>query len=360
MSDLYLHLAILAALIVGSSFFSGTEVAMFGLSRVDKAQLIRSKRRVDGLLVKLLARPRHLIATLLIGNELVNVALSATVAVMVGTVFAGRGELELAFIATAVALPLVLFLGEITPKTVAYKSPLPWVQRAARPLILFYAAVAPLRLVVRSVTSVLMWPLGGRSPGAAGSELSEEEFKALVDAGSAEGEVDARERRLIHRVFEFADKTVADAMRPRGELFLLSYELPLARLIREVAERGYSRVPIYHGNRDNVIGVLHAKDLVVQSAGGAPPRRLAEMLHEPLFVPPTTPVELMFRIFKQRKTHMALVVDEYGKLIGLVTMEDLLEELFGEIRDEREQQKARALARPPTVETARPAGGSRD
>jgi putative hemolysin len=189
-------------------------------------------------------------------------------------------------------------------------------------------------------------PFGGGPQKVGPRDLSEDEFKALVDAGSAEGALDARERRLIHKVFEFADKTIAQAMQPRHELFALSYELPLARLIREISERGFSRVPVYSGAKDNVIGILHAKDLVIQGSGVGSPRKLSEILHEPLFVPPTTPVELMFRIFKQRKTHMALVVNEYGKLIGLITMEDLLEELFGEIRDERERKKARALANP--------------
>jgi putative hemolysin len=336
----------LALLIVGSAFFSGTEVAMFGLRRVDRAQLVRSDRRSDSLIVRLLARPRRLIATILIGNELINVSISATTAGLVGILFAGGSELEMAFIATSVALPLVLFLGEITPKTIAIKTPMPWARGAVQPLMLFYALVTPLRIIVRGIASVILLPFGG-DPGKVGPrEMSEDEFKALVDVGSAEGALDARERRLIHKVFEFADKTIAQAMQPRRELFALSYELPLARLIREISERGFSRVPIYSGSKDNVIGVLHVKDLVIAGSGLSPKRLLSEMLHEPLFVPPTTPVELMFRIFKQRKTHMALVVNEYGKLIGLVTMEDLLEELFGEIRDERERKKARALANP--------------
>lgn len=345
LNEILPFLVVLLLLVIGSGFFSGTEVAMFGLRRVDRAHLVRSDLRSDSLIVRLLARPRRLIATILIGNESINVAISATMAGFVGVLFSGN-EFEQATIATCMALPMVLFLGEIAPKTIAIKRPLPWARRAIRPLTLFYVIVSPLRVVVRGIASVILLPFGG-DPGKVGpKDLSEDEFKALVDAGSAEGALDARERRLIHKVFEFGDKTIAQAMQPRRELFALSYELPLARLIREISERGFSRVPIYSGNKDNVVGVLHAKDLVIQGSGISKPRKLSEMLHEPLFVPPTTPVELMFRIFKQRKTHMALVVNEYGKLIGLITMEDLLEELFGEIRDERERKKARALANP--------------
>lgn len=346
MAEALPFIVVLALLIIGSGFFSGTEVAMFGMRRVDRAQLVRSERRADTLLVRLLARPRKLIATLLIGNESINVAISATTAGLVGVLFGGGSELELAFIATGMALPLVLFLGEIAPKTIAIKTPLPWARRTIRPLLFFYTLVTPIRLVVRAIANVILFPFGGDPAKVGPRDLSEDEFKALVDAGSAEGALDARERRLIHKVFEFGDKTIAHAMQPRRDLFALSYELPLARLIREISDRGFSRVPVYSGSKDNVVGILHAKDLVIQGSGVSPPRKLSEIVHEPLFVPPTTPVELMFRIFKQRKTHMALVVNEYGRLIGLITMEDLLEELFGEIRDERERKKARALANP--------------
>jgi putative hemolysin len=353
--------ALVVLLLCCSAFFSGTEVAMFGLRRVDRQQLVRSGRRGDGLLLSMLSRPRRLIATILIGNESVNISFSVVIAGTVEQLFPARSEIELALLATAVALPLVLLLGEITPKTIAFKASLGWSRAAGRPLWLFGLLVTPLRLVVTAIAWLILRPLGAGGAGlSAPRDLSEAEFKALVDAGSAEGEVDARERRLIHKVFEFGDKTVAEAMVPRGRVFALSYDLPMARLAQEVAARGFSRVPIYHRGADQIRGVLHAKDLLVQDTAGAP-RRLADLLHEPLFVPQTTPVERLFRTFKQRKIHMALVVNEYGKLAGLVTMEDLLEQLFGEIRDEREQQKARPVGRLATSPATLPtAGGQED
>jgi putative hemolysin len=347
-------------LLVCSAFFSGTEVAMFSLRRVDRQQMARSKRRSDSLVLSMLARPRRLIATLLIGNESVNVSFSVVMAALVEQLFGGLSEVTLALLATGMALPLVLLLGEITPKTIAFKSSATWSRTAVRPLVLFGLVVTPIRLVVTGVAWLVLRPLGGRSSlRQAARDLSEDEFKALVDAGSAEGAVDARERRLIHKVFEFGDKTVAEAMVPRHRVFALSYDLPLARLAREVASRGFSRVPIYHRSPDQIRGVLHAKDLLIQGSGGAAPHKLAELLNEPLFVPQTTPLERLFRLFKQRKIHMALVVNEYGKLAGLVTMEDLLEQLFGEIRDEREQQKART-ERPLTPAPEAAAGPGRE
>jgi putative hemolysin len=330
----------LVVLIAASAFFSGSEVALFGLRRVDREQLVRSDRPSDSLVVRMLAKPRQLIATLLIGNEVVNVSVSAVVASLVSSLYPAGSELELALFATSTAVLLLLFLGEITPKTIAIKTSLGWSRKAARPLWLFGTIVTPLRWVVRLVADLLMRPFGGSTLQAMPRDLSEAEFKALVDASSALGEVDARERRFIHRVFEFDDKTVAQVMMPRKKIFALAYDLPTARLVEAIAAGGFSRVPIYKKSLDQVRGIVYAKDLVIQGIGMAAPRRLVDLLHEPLFVPRTIPIERLFRIFKQRKIHMAIVVNEYGKVVGLVTMEDLLEELFGEIYDEREQQKA--------------------
>jgi CBS domain containing-hemolysin-like protein len=335
------YLLALAALLCGAAFFSGTEVAMFSLRRVDREQLARTGRTGDSLVLRLLAQPRRLIATVLIGNESVNVSISATMAAMVPRLFPGLGHFALALVATGMALPLILCVGEIGPKTVALRFPVSWVRVTGRPIWLFSMLVTPIRLIVNFLAAVVLRPFGaaGRGKGEQ-RDLSKEEFRTLVDAGTTEGEVDARERRLIHRVFEFGGKSVGQIMTPRDKIFALSYDLPMARLVKEIAERGYSRIPIYSKSLDNIRGILNAKDLVLAGTGLTKARPLAELLHEALFVPRTIPVKRLFRIFKQRKVHVAMVVNEYGKLIGIVTMEDVLEQLFGEIRDEREQLKA--------------------
>jgi CBS domain containing-hemolysin-like protein len=183
-------------------------------------------------------------------------------------------------------------------------------------------------------------------------DMSQAEFRNLVDAGSAQGQVNARERRMIHRVFEFADKNVGQIMTPRDRMFSLSFELPMARLSKEIAARGFSRVPIYQKSVDNIRGIVNAKDVVRILRQPAASRGLAEILHEPLFVPRATPVKRLFVTFQQKKVHMALVVNEYGKVLGLVTMDDVLSQLFGVLRDEREGKQrqgrpARRIARTP-------------
>ena len=315
---------------------------MFGLRRSDRELLAKSEKKRDSLVLRLIGSPRRLLATLLIGNESVNVAISAVMAGFIGRFYASGSEIQDGLIATMLALPLLLIFGEIGPKTIAYTSSLAWSRRSARLIWAFGALVTPIRIVVRAIAELVLKPFASIGVAKGGDEVSEEEFKVLVDAGSADGEVDDRERNLIHKVFEFGDKTVAQAMQSRGKVFALAYDLPLARLHSEIAARGYSRVPIYDTSIDNIRGVLYAKDLVIASRVSKPPEKLAHLLHEPLFVAQTTPLERLLAIFKKGKTHMALVVNEYGTLVGIVTMEDLLEELFGEIRDERELQQSMA------------------
>ena len=333
--DIAIPLATLCVLVSG--FCSGTEVALFSLRRVDREQLARSESAVDARIVKLLERPRRLIATVLIGNEAFNSLLAVLALLVVMSLADVDSPWLLGLIALGVALPLIVLIAEVTAKTLAAKAPLLWSRIAVYPLSAFAVVVTPFRLIVNFLSELILRPMGDAARTRPARDLSEQEFKSLVDAGSAQGQVDARERRLIHRVFEFSDKNVGQVMTPRERLFALNYDLPMNRLVREVATRGFSRVPIYQKSLDNVRGIVHAKDLVRTAATGtsAVGKPLGELLHEPLFVPRTTPVKRLFLTFKQKKVHMAVVVSEYGKVLGLVTMDDLLSQIFGVLRDER-------------------------
>ncbi len=331
-------LAILCVLVAG--FCSGTEVALFSLRRVDREQLTRSEAHRDRRIVALLERPRRLIATVLIGNEACAAVLAVLALGLVERYSNIASPWLCALVALAITLPVFVLIAEVTAKTLAAKAPLAWARAASGPLLLLTAVVTPVRVLVNVLAEVLLRPLGASARTRPARDLSEQEFKSLVDAGSARGEVDARERRLIHRVFEFSDKNVGQVMTPRDRIFGLSYDLPTHRLVKELAARGFSRVPIYQKSLDNVRGILNAKDLVRAAAGQLAQKPLNELLHEPLFVPRTTPVKRLFLTFKQKKVHMAVVVSEYGKVLGLVTMDDLLAQIFGVIRDERADLQA--------------------
>jgi len=331
-------LAVLCVLVSG--FCSGTEVALFSLRRVDREQLARSDSRRDRRIIKLLERPRRLIATVLIGHEAFDSVLAVLALAVVMDLGLGHTPWAAAGIALAFALPLVVLVAEVMSKTLAAKAPLGWARTCVYPLAMLAVVVTPFRLVVNLVAEVFLRPLGEGIRTRPARDLSEQEFRSLVDAGSAQGQVDARERRLIHRVFEFSDKNVGQVMTPRDRIFALSYDLPMQRLIRELAARGFSRVPIYQKSLDNVRGILNAKDLMRAAGSAGPTRPLGDLLHEPLFVPRTTPVKRLFLTFKQKKVHMAIVVSEYGKVLGLVTMDDLLAQIFGVLRDERADLQA--------------------
>lgn len=333
--DIGPYLGLAAVLVLASVFFSGTEVALFALRRTEREQMSRSKRRADQIVLGMLTAPRRVILTVLIGNELAG----ATIAAVCVHVLGQTSELEdlpRAGIALAITIPVVVLLGAVTAKTLALKAPMGWARVAGPVLQAVGVAIAPARWIVAGLSEVFLRPLGQNSRPRPERDLSEEEFRTLVDAGSAQGQVDARERRIIHRVFEFGDKTVGQVMTPRDKIVALSYDLPMARMVKEAAAKGFSRVPIYQRSLDNVRGVLNAKDLVKVTAGLAPARALGDLLHEPLFVPRTTPIKRLFRTFKQKKVHLAMVVNEYGKVLGLVTMDDLLAQLFGQLRDERD------------------------
>lgn len=322
--------------LVLSACFSAAEVALFGLRRVDREQLSRSGKRGDALILGLLAQPKRMVESLLIGDQVATMMVAAIGTALAAAELPTRSPWLLGAIAALAVAPLVVLLAEVVPRSLAIKAPIAWARATVRPLWLFTLALTPVRLVIHGLAEVVAWPFGGSGRPRAPGDLSEEEFRTLVDAGSAQGQVDARERRLIHKVFEFGDKNVGQVMTPRDKVFALSYDLPMARLTKEIAARGFSRVPIYQRSLDNVRGILNAKDLVRATAGQAPARALSDLLHEPLFVPRTTPVSRLFRTMKQKKVHMAVVVSEYGKLLGLVTMDDLLVQLFGAIQDERE------------------------
>jgi putative hemolysin len=330
--DLELVVPIAIACLIGSALCSATEIALFSIRRLERGQLAQSKRLLDRRILAMLERPRRVTETLLIGSEACNAVLAVLAFAKLRERFALWPAMGLAI---AVALPLIVLITDITANTLAGKAPLAWSRLCVLPLDALRVAVLPLRLVIRAATAVVLGPFGAAARHRPSHDLSEEEFRTLVDAGSVQGQVDPRERRLIHRVFEFNDKNVGQVMTPRDRIFALSYDLPAQRLVKELAARGFSRVPIYQRSLDNVRGILNAKDLVRTTAGQPLGRPLGELLHEPLFVPRTTPVKRLFLTFKQKKVHMAIVVSEYGKVLGLVTMDDLLAQIFGRLRDER-------------------------
>jgi putative hemolysin len=343
-STTILRLLLLFFLLLLSGFFSGSETALFSLGHLHKRRIGTGTTGVDRSLRWLLSQPRRLIVTLLVGNELVNISVSTVVASLAHDSAPTLSPVSQGLLSMVVAVPLLLVCGEVTPKTIAIKIPEGWSRAVARPLRGFAVLITPLRLFVRSLADVAINLLGGKPPERE-TPLGEEEFMALVEVGSKGGELEEAEKDLIYNVFEFGDQTVWEVMTPAEEVFCLSFSLPLERIVQDVVERQYSRVPVYRGKRSHVVGILYAKDLVgfgqVLELSG---KRLKELLRKPFFVPKSTKLARLFREFQNRRIHVAIVVDEYGEMMGIVTMEDLLEELFGELVGEEAERTWRGGA----------------
>jgi putative hemolysin len=338
-ADIALRLLLYLLLILMSGFFSGSETAMFSLARVQLMRLQEEGHPRAGLLNRLLAHPRRLIATIFIGNEFVNIGASALMASVAHHFLHEGGEVVVALASTGVSVLLILLLGEITPKNIAAKTVDRWALVAARPIWLLALVMAPLRWTIERIADGVVHLVGGADDGAPKDRVGENEFLTMVDEVQKDGELAKDEQQLIKRVFAFGDKRVSQVMTPARDIFAVSYNLSLGRILNAVRANHYSRIPVYRGSRKQIIGLLYAKDLVpmAHDEGSYSRRRLADFLHPTYFVPKVTKCEQLLREFQRRRTHLALVVDEYGELAGLITMEDLLEEMFGEITDEKEE-----------------------
>jgi putative hemolysin len=346
----------LGALLACSAFFSSTEAALFSLGRVRIHSLFARQPARAAVIRDLLAHPDQLLITVLIGNEVVNIGTAVVVASFwEGVLGLGYGFWTITFISTATSLPLLLLFGEIVPKTIAVKRSEEVSLLVARPIQAFARLVTPIRWVLRRVASLLTRPFGP-GPSAAQKAFSERDFRTLVDLGKKEGVIEEQEHAWIHNVFEFDDRPVLRIMTPRSRIFALPLDLPAAEILDRVREAGYSRIPIYEETLDRVVGILYAKDLLPFARGGDPSRMppLRGLLRTPVYIEDRASAAHLFRELRARRTHLALVVDERGLVRGLVTMEDLLEELFGEIADERDRDEALEGRRPLRSVSARP------
>jgi len=325
-----LDYVVLVLLLLLSAFFSGSETALLAANKLRLRHLEESGNRRAGLVRRLLAEPGRVVTALLVGNNIVNVALTVfATALLVRLWGPQRGPLY-----ALVGLTLVLLVvGEITPKTIAAKYADRLALWVSRPVSGLTVLLGPVIRILSLLSNLLMRPLGGRvdldSP-----LVTEEEIRLLVKVGEEEGVIREEEREMITSIFEFGDTVAREVMVPRIDMVCVADTDTVAEALTVIRETAHSRLPVYHGTIDQIVGVVHVKDLLpyVQEGRGQTP--VQEASRPAYFVPESTRLDNLFREMRRRKAHLAIVVDEYGGTAGLVTIEDLLEEIVGPILDE--------------------------
>jgi CBS domain containing-hemolysin-like protein len=332
--DSLVQIAGLILLVCCSALLTGAEAAYFSLGRARLRRLAEQQEGRETPAAPLLSQPHELLVTLLVGITVVNLAASALATVIAERLFGRYGLL----VAIPGMIVLLTVLGEVLPMTLAVERPETFARLARRPVRWLAVLLTPVRAALASLTAVTLRLVGSeRQPGE--PEISTDELRTLVDVGAREGVVDRTEREMIHSVFELEDTLVRELMVPRPDMVCLDVATPAAELLPLLREHLYSRFPVYEGSLDQIVGILYTKDLLPYHAGLPAGFDLRGHLHPPYFVPESKRADALLRELQAKKLHMAIVVDEYGDTAGLVTLEDLLEELVGEIRDEFDEDE---------------------
>ena len=337
MTVAFLLLLLFLAILLGfSAFFSGSETALFSLNRLTVEKLKHTHPERGSIISRLLGNPRRLLISIGVGNMLVNI-LSSTLAERLSFGILSSGPLSsLSWIFSTIVMTfIILIFGEVAPKVLAINRA-ERVSLAIAPAIsILEKVVTPLRIVVHFFSDLIIsifqrQPLGGDTP------LTREELTTALQLGTREGTLNGDEEEMISEIFKLGNNTVRQLMTPRNEIVSFEVDIPLEDIAGIIKEKEYSRIPIYSGKVENVIGILYPKDLVMARARQDEPLELGNFLRKPYFVPEIMRASRLLKEFLDRKIHIALVVDEYGGISGLITLDDLIEEIVGEIRERGE------------------------
>jgi len=316
-----------------SAFFSGSETAYVSLSRVKFHTLLLERKRKRDPLKVWVDNPSGLLTAILIGNNLVNIGASSLATDIASRIFKNNAIA----VAVGVTTLVILVFGEITPKILARRYAEKYVLLAAYALVLFYGITWPAMWIFNGLTRSLI-RITGDDPDKDFTTLEVAEIQLLVSMSAKEGGIDKYPAHLIDRVIRFQEKTVKDAMVPRTQIVGLEISDDVNMVLEVANKSGHSRLPVYRESLDDMLGVFHVKDLLIQPQASWVDYPLAHHLHPPYFIPESAQLGRVIRDFQKRKIHMAVVVDEFGGTEGIITLEDVLEELVGEIQDEFDRE----------------------
>ncbi|MDG5765831.1 hemolysin family protein [Balneolales bacterium ANBcel1] len=321
--------------LIFSAFFSGAEVAFFSLDKkVDSSTIEEAKKdRALARVLHMLERPRQLLATVLIGNTFANIITAVGAAVLTGRLIAlfGLPQLLIFTIEVVVLTITIVILAEITPKLLALNRPLAVSRKLSWLLYFFFFILAPLARLIAQGTRFLE-----KSIPRPSDAISTDDLKTIAEVGELHGSIHGDEREIIENVIEFGNTYVREIMTSRVNITAINTGNTLQEVLDIIREKGVSRLPLYENDLDNIIGVIHSKDLLpyIKSELGGATINWKTLARKALFVPTTKKLDDLLREFQQLKTHIAIVVDEYGGTEGVITLDDVLEEIIGEITDE--------------------------
>jgi len=324
---MFLSLFAILVLLVFSAFFSGSETALFSLTPGQREELRAARPASSRRIERLLADVPRLLGTILLGNLVVNTAASALFTLFAMAAARSRGASEALFVTAGgfVITGLIIVLGEVLPKLAAGHRPDRFARYIAAPLVACRTVLSPLVWLLTRVSAVIT--PRGHEP----ETLSDEELQTMVEVGRQRGVIHGPEVDVLLNLIGLEGRTVAEVMTPRIDIMAVPDSATVGDAIRRARELGFSRLPVFHGSKDTIVGTLHVKELLAAADPSAPALALARA---PFFVPEVKRLTELLDELRRKDTHVAVVVDEFGQTAGLVTLEDLLEAVFGEITDE--------------------------
>lgn len=323
----------LVILIALSSFFSMSETALMSLNRIRLRHMVNEEVPGAKLVAKLTEDPNRLLGAILIGNNIVNIGASAMATVLATNIFGDSGV----GIATGIITVLVLIFGEITPKSIAKQKSEAVALRVAKPIEFIVIIFKPFVYIFTAISSFFIRILGG-DPNEAKSFITHEELKTMVGVSEEEGVLENDEKEMIFNVFEFADLQVKDIMVQRVDIVSVDKEASYDEVMDVIKNEQFSRIPVYNQTIDNIVGVLNIKDLATIE-NLRENFNVSKYIRDPFYTFEFKKIVELFKEMKKTRNQIAIVLDEYGGTVGLVTIEDLVEEIVGEIEDEYDEEK---------------------
>lgn len=338
--DWKLRVLLLIVCFISSAFFSGSEVALFSIDKKKIKSTFLNSSLIQEYLINLLEHPRRLLVTILIGNTIINVTASiiaVSLALDLAASFGFSRNIALTFQIVLLTFFILLF-SEITPKIWASKDPVTFSKIIAIPMHWVNVLIYP---ISETITEAIKFFVSKIRIDKKKSAIKHDEIKELATLSFEKGTIEDEEHELIHSIVGFKTLSVSEIMTPRVDMVAVSSESDFKEVVNEITKTGRSRIPLYKDDLDDIIGIIYAKDLLPYFKNEELRKNLslAKLARKPMFIPKTKMIDDLMHDFQEKKMHIAIVVDEYGGTAGLVSLEDIIEEIIGEIRDEYDKEE---------------------